>query len=64
MTYKVVGMTCGGCVKALGRALDSSLPGLQYEISLEEERLTVDGDHEPQEVARAVEDAGFEVLGS
>ena len=58
-SYKVDGMTCGGCVSSTTRALQSAAPGLEFEVSLEDGTIRVDGEHEAGAVARAIDDAGF-----
>lgn len=60
-TYKVSGMTCGGCVKSVTRALEQALPGAKVEVSLEAGTARVDGAHDPAKAKAAIEGAGFEV---
>jgi copper chaperone len=62
-SYKVTGMTCSGCVRALGRALDAAAPGLDYDVELEQAKLTVKSDHDPATIRAAVDDAGFDFEG-
>ncbi len=59
--YRVTGMTCGGCVKSLARALEAAAPGLDFDVNLDGGQLTVHGEHDPSIIARAVDDAGFEL---
>ena len=62
-TIKVIGMSCGGCVKSVTNVLQA-LPGVaKAEVSLEKGEARVE--HEPgrvthEDMARAVADAGFE----
>ena len=63
-TYKVDGMTCGGCVSSVERALSAALPAAQIEVSLEAGEVRVEGDHEASAVKTAVEDAGFDFGGA
>jgi len=63
-TYKVEGMTCGGCVKSLTAALEEALPGLAVSVELEGGLVRVDGDHEAKTVEQAVDDAGFDFGGA
>ncbi|MFT7621586.1 MAG: copper chaperone [Myxococcota bacterium] len=60
-TYGVDGMTCGGCVGSLTRALETALPGHEVNVQLEGGQIQIGGDHDPAQVARAVADAGFEL---
>lgn len=61
-TYRVGGMTCGGCVRALTAALERALVGVEITVALEGGLVRIVGAHEAQAVARAVEDAGFDLL--
>lgn len=55
----IEGMTCGGCVQAVRRALErAGVPAAEVEIG----RARIDAPHEPEAVARvraAIEKAGF-----
>jgi copper chaperone len=62
-TYKVDGMTCGGCKKSVENALNQALPEAQIQVDLEGGKVQVVGDHTPQVVQSAVEDAGFDFGG-
>jgi copper chaperone len=59
--YRVQGMTCGGCVKSLTRAVERAAPGVTFEVRLEPGELEVRGPHDPKVIARAVDDAGFDL---
>lgn len=63
-TYRVDGMTCGGCVAALTRALQEALPGLAIEVKLEGGLVRVAGAHDAATVEKAVAEAGFTYMGS
>ena len=63
-TYKVAGMTCGGCVRSVTNALAHLSPELEVEVSLEEGTALVRGDHSAEAVKQAIEDAGFDFGGS
>jgi len=60
-TYTISGMTCGGCVQAVTRALQQIDGGLEVAVSLERGVATVRGEHDPAAVRAAIEAAGFEV---
>lgn len=62
-TYKVEGMTCGGCVGSVERALKAALPENRVTVSLDEGEVSIDGQHEAAAVQSAVEDAGFDFGG-
>jgi copper chaperone len=57
-TYRVSGMTCGGCVRAVTNAIKAAAPAARVDIDLPNGRVTVDG-ATADIVHRAVEDAGF-----
>jgi copper chaperone len=62
----ITGMTCGGCVSSVRRAVDRVVPGAPCEIELETGALRLDGvdaELEPirTRVREAIEAAGFGV---
>lgn len=61
--FDVTGMTCGGCERALGRAV-SRLPGVeQVSASHSEQSATVTYDENlvgPEAIAEAIRDAGYQ----
>ena len=63
-TIEVKGMTCGGCVSSVARAL-KAVPGVQSaDVSLEKQRAVVtfeDGKASVADLKQAVEDAGYDV---
>ena len=64
VTWKVGGMTCNGCSSSVERVL-ASTPGLAGATASHESgevRLAVTGPFDPEEVARRIEDAGFDVV--
>jgi copper chaperone len=63
-TYKVEGMTCGGCVRSVTNALERALPGVKIEVTLEGGQVAVEGEHQAAQVQEAVEDAGFDFAGA
>lgn len=64
----VHGMTCGHCVSAVTEEL-RTIPGVQdVQIDLHEGGdspvvITSDGDLDPQAVADAVDEAGYQIVG-
>ena len=62
-TYRVTGMTCGGCARSMTRALEQALPTQETTVSHADDSITVRGAHDPEEVARAVAAAGFQFEG-
>jgi copper chaperone len=61
--YRVDGMTCGGCVRSVTRALAALCPDLQVEADLGRATVTVRGEHSEDAVRQAIEQAGFEFAG-
>ncbi|MES9884028.1 MAG: heavy-metal-associated domain-containing protein [Sedimenticola sp.] len=62
-TYKVEGMSCGGCSSSVEQAIKAAAPGASVEVQLDGGLVTVDGIDEDAVVAKAVEDAGFTFVG-
>jgi copper chaperone len=60
-TYRVGGMTCDGCVKAVTRAIQRLDPGAAVTVDLANGKVDVDGTLAKDAVQRAVEGAGFTV---
>lgn len=63
--YDVAGMTCGHCRTALTGAIGALDGVLGVDVDLDAGRVTVRTSGEPDEaaVARAVDDAGYELTG-
>jgi copper chaperone len=63
-SYRVTGMTCGGCVRAVTRAIVRRAPAATVTVDLPAGRVTIGGDLPPEAVvAEAVTDAGFAFAG-
>lgn len=60
-TYKIEGMTCGHCVRAVTEAL-TKVPGVASvrEVNLERGEATLEGAPEEQAVIAAVREEGYE----
>ncbi len=63
-TYKVQGMTCGGCVGSLTRALGEALGNNKIEVKLEGGLVQIEGTHDAKLVAQVVQNAGFDFAGA
>lgn len=63
-TYRVTGMTCGGCAGSVERAIMAVLPTASVRVDLEKKAVTVDGADDDARVRQAVEDAGFGYEGA
>lgn len=62
ITLKIGGMECGGCVKSVQNALSRVQGVLSVEVSLEEEKATLQAAESVrlEQLIDAVEEAGFE----
>lgn len=61
-TYKVTGMTCGGCEAAVTRAIRKQLgDDTAVEADAAKGEVRVDGSADPQIVSFAIEGAGYAV---
>ena len=62
LEFKVVGMTCGGCVNAVTTAIERAVPGVTVDVDIEAGTVQVAGTHRTGMVVDAIEDAGFSVI--
>jgi copper chaperone len=63
LKLKVAGMTCGGCVKSVERAVAAAAPGAKVSVDLKSGEVAIDGPAAKQAVVSAIEDAGYDVVG-
>ncbi len=56
-TYDIDGMTCGGCVSAVTRALEKA--GYAAAVDLETHTVRIDGEPDDTTVVAAITKAGF-----
>lgn len=63
MELIVEGMSCGHCVRAVTRAVESLDPGAKVEVDLGTGRVRVEGTPSEAAVRGAIEAAGYRVLG-
>ena len=56
--YRVTGMTCGGCARAVATAIKAAAAGAEVSIDVSTGAVTVSGADEAA-VKQAVDDAGF-----
>ena len=62
-TYRVLGMTCDGCAKAVTNAIKTAAPEAVVEVDLDGKQVTVEGADDEVAIQQAVESAGFEYGG-
>ena len=63
-TYRVAGMTCNGCVRAVTRAIARRAPDAAVSIDLAKGLVKVDGAIADADIRAAVQDAGFTYEGA
>lgn len=67
-TYRVNGMTCGGCANAVTRAIKAAAPAAAVKVDLSAKTVSVTieggGNVAADTVKAAVKDAGFEFVGA
>ncbi|HEX2117089.1 MAG TPA: heavy-metal-associated domain-containing protein [Alphaproteobacteria bacterium] len=56
--FRVKGMTCDGCVRAVTNAIKARAPSANVAVDLAKGTVTVDS-ADPAVVAQAIEDAGY-----
>jgi len=62
LTLTVSGMTCGGCIKAITRALQAHDPTATVEAALASQTVEVQSSLSPELTRQIIGDAGFPVL--
>lgn len=62
-TYKVDGMTCGGCARSVTNAITKLAPNAQVAVDLAAGTVAVEGGVPADTVKKAVEGAGFDFGG-
>ena len=58
---KVSGMTCGGCINAVTRAIQAQDPQAKVQADLATQLVTLDTQLSPELAAQLITDAGFPV---
>jgi Au+-exporting ATPase len=62
MTIRVEGMTCGGCVRHVEKALRATPGVTEVAVDLASSSATVTGTASPEALAAAVADAGYHMV--
>ena len=60
LRFKVVGMTCGHCVRAVEQAVHGVAPGASVSVDLGKGEVVVNGPASAEQVRGAIVDAGYE----
>lgn len=61
MRFTVSGMTCGGCIKAVTRAIQSADPNAQVKVDLSIQSIELQTVLSTSEAQNLIEDAGFPI---
>jgi copper chaperone len=62
LTLKVSGMTCGGCINAVTRAVQSQDPQAKVQVDLAAQTVSLETSLTPAQASQLITDAGFPVL--
>ena len=62
LSLKVSGMTCGGCINAVTRAVQSQDPQAKVQVDLATQTVTLETSLSPEKASELITDAGFPVL--
>ena len=61
MNFSVLGMTCGGCARAVTNAVQRVDENARVDVDLGAKRVSVQSSADPKLFEGAIEDAGYEV---
>jgi copper chaperone len=62
LSLKVSGMTCGGCINAVTRAVQSQDPGAKIQVDLASQIVSLDTSLSKADASRLITEAGCPVL--
>ena len=62
MKFTVSGMTCGGCINAVTRAIQSADPNAQVKVDLPTQSIELQTVLSTSEAQNLIEDAGFPIV--
>ena len=61
LSLKVSGMTCGGCINAVTRAIQSQDPDAKVQADLASQTVNLETALSPAQASQIITDAGFPV---
>ena len=61
LNLKVSGMTCGGCIKAVTKAIQSQDPQAKVEVDLVSQMVNLETSLSAAQASQIITDAGFPV---
>ena len=59
LSLKVSGMTCGGCIKAVSKAIQSQDPQAKVEVDLASQMVNLETSLSAAQASQIITDAGF-----
>jgi copper chaperone len=62
LSLKVSGMTCGGCINAVTRAIQSQDPSAQVQADLNAQTVRLETTLSQAQASQLITDAGFPVI--
>jgi copper chaperone len=62
LSLKVAGMTCGGCINAVTRAIQAQDPQAKVQADLVTQTVTLETTLSPAQASQLITDAGFPVV--
>lgn len=62
LSLKLSGMTCGGCINAVTRAVQSLDPQAKVQADLATQTVNLETSLSPEQASQLITDAGFPVL--
>jgi copper chaperone len=62
LSLKVSGMTCGGCINAVTRAVQSQDPSAKVQVDLASQIVSLDTSLSKADASQLITEAGFPVL--
>lgn len=62
LSLKVTGMTCGGCINAITRAIQSQDPQAKVQADLATQMVSLETSLSEAQASQLITDAGFPVL--
>jgi copper chaperone len=64
MKFTVSGMTCGGCIKAVTKAIQSADPLAQVKVDLASQTIELETQLNSNEAQQLISDAGFPIVST
>lgn len=61
MDFRVLGMTCGGCARAVSNAVERVDEKAKVDVDLGAKRVSVESAADPKLFENAIQEAGYEV---